>query len=224
MRLVIFDFDDTLIDNTLLDMDSFRYVLDTFHLPQASYKTLIRWRKNGTIAKNIFRRIIKKKNNMLLEKCVSARLEYLARGGGGVKLANAKTGAKETLRQIKKNNNFIVVVSSRKDKSIIKKILKNLEMVQYIDEIYCAEDCKECLGKKFSATNMKIKLYKLALSDFKFNSDEKPLAIGNLKSDIVAARKSNMIPIAISGSYRFDSGISKKARTIKDLHEVLEIL
>ncbi|MDE1764003.1 MAG: HAD family hydrolase [Thaumarchaeota archaeon] len=223
MRLVIFDLDDTLIDNTLLDIDSFMHILNLFSLPRINDKTIIRWRRNGMIAKNIFLRLMKKKDRKLLETCLKTRLQYLARGGGGLGLVKEKKDARKVLCEIKQDGHFIVIVSSRKDRSIIKKILEKLGVKRYVDSIYCAENCMD-LKERQSTIGLKVRLYRLALSDYKSLVTEKPIAVGNLKSDIVAAKKLKITALAIRGSYRFDSGISKEAKVIEKLDQILEFL
>ncbi|HJU13548.1 MAG TPA: HAD hydrolase-like protein [Candidatus Nitrosotalea sp.] len=224
MRLVIFDLDDTLIDNTLLDVDSFKHTLYLFSLQAPSGKTIVRWRKNGMIATNIFRRLVKKRDRPLLERLARARLDYLSNGGGGLGLVRARDGAIETLDEIKRKGNLIAVVSSRKDRAIIKKILREIGLSRYVDGVYCAADCKDCKDGRQSFIELKVKLYRLALSDHQSHTDEKPIAVGNLVSDIVSARRLGILPIAIRGSYRFDSGISRKAKTIGKLRQVLGFL
>ncbi|MDE2589201.1 MAG: HAD family hydrolase, partial [Patescibacteria group bacterium] len=208
---------------TLLDIDSFMHILNLFSLPRINDKTIIRWRRNGMIAKNIFLRLMKKKDRKLLETCLKTRLQYLARGGGGLGLVKEKKDARKVLCEIKQDGHFIVIVSSRKDRSIIKKILEKLGVKRYVDSIYCAENCMD-LKERQSTIGLKVRLYRLALSDYKSLVTEKPIAVGNLKSDIVAAKKLKITPLAVRGSYRFDSGVSKGAKRIENLDHLLEFL
>lgn len=222
MKLVIFDFDDTIIDNSLLDIDSFEYVSNLYKLPKNSQKQIIRWRKNGMLADNIFKRILKNRKQPSLEKCVKTRLEYLARGEG-LDLIRPKEGAVKTFHEIKKQGNVIVIVTTRNQKRIVKNILKKIRLDKYVDEIFCETDHSQLQNQSMNYVKLKENLYKLALEKTNHKT-EKSIVIGNLKSDIIAAKKLKITPFAIKGSYRFDSGISKLAKTIDSLPDVLKFL
>ena len=135
MSLIILDFDDTLIDNTKLDLDSFHYIIKKNHLKKIKDDKIIRWRKNGMLARNILRRLIIKNNNTL-ENSVKDRLDYLRKGGKGISSIILREGVRETLKKLKAMNYFIVVVTSRDDKSIVKKTLQFLKISHLIDKIY----------------------------------------------------------------------------------------
>lgn len=223
--LIIVDLDDTIIDNTRLDLDSFRYISKFYNLSFIDDKTIVRWRKNGMLAKNILQRLFVEKNHMLLDICVRKRLEYLKSGGGGIRLVNIRSGVKNTLEQIKRRGYFVTIVTSRQDIMIVKKIVKNLQLNNQIDKIYCASDITNKEIDLKNCIEIKKSLYKIALKEYlpKLTS-KKVIAVGNLRADVIAAKQMKIKPIAIKGSYRFDSGISKICKTITNFDELLNIL
>jgi len=225
MPLIIIDFDDTLIDNTKLDLDSFHYVIKNHHLKKITDTKIIRWRKNGMLAKNILNRLKTKKSDTL-ENCVSDRLDYLKKGGGGVSLITLREGVKETLEKIKKMKYFVVVVTSRENKTIVKKTLHYLKIEQFIGKIYSSSDYLEIHKNKFSdCIEIKTQLYKLVLKKNSSKIDRKKvIVVGNLKADIIAANKLKLSSIAIKGSYRFDTGISNLAVSISNFNCILNYL
>ena len=225
LGLLIIDFDDTLIDNTKLDLDSFHYIAKIYNLSAINDNTIMRWRKNGMIAKNILCRLFGERYDMPLDVCVKKRLEYLKRGGGGLRLVRIRRGAKDTLKQLRKVGYSIVVVTSRDDKTVVKKIIKNLYLDNLIDSIYCASDITAKNANLKNCVELKKRLYRLALKDhIADTTSKKVIVIGNLKADVIAAKSLKIKPIAIKGSYRFDSGISKMCKTITNFKELVNIL
>jgi len=224
MILLIFDFDDTLIDNTNLDIDSFNYISKKYKLKKIEKERIIKWRKKGMLAKNILKHLLKNKKNPKLSDCIKTRLKYLGNGGGGIKLVIEKKDTLITLKEIKTKNNIITVVTSRKNKFLVLKILKKLHFKPFIDNVYCATDCKK---NNFPIqNNIKLKkcLYQLAINDNSVQAKEKTIVIGNLTEDIIAAKNLKVIPVAVRGSYRYDFGISRLSDTIRELPEILKFL
>lgn len=225
MELIIIDFDDTLIDNTYLDLDSFRHIAEIYNLSNIDDNVIIKWRKNGMVARNILKRLLKNQKNISLNNCIKIRLEYLKKGNGGINLAKIRTGVRKTLQEIKKRGYFVAVITSRENKTIVKKIIKNLQLSSYIDNIYSASDIQNNKINLKDCIELKKCLYELALQEYLPKiKKQKVIAIGNLKADIIAAKKLRIKPIAIKGSYRYDSGISKLAKTIENFQDVLNIL
>jgi len=129
----------------------------------------------------------------------------------------------DTTKRLTKNN-IITVVTSRKNKFLVLKILKKLHFKPFIDNVYCATDCKK---NNFPIqNNIKLKkcLYQLAINDNSVQAKEKTIVIGNLTEDIIAAKNLKVIPVAVRGSYRYDFGISRLSDTIRELPEILKFL
>ena len=76
-KLIIFDFDDTLTDNTLRDVESFNFIIRKFNLPKIDFNQIIRWRSYGMLSRNILKRLLQSNEKSLLERCINARLNYL---------------------------------------------------------------------------------------------------------------------------------------------------
>jgi len=225
MSLIILDFDDTLIDNTKLDLDSFHYIIKKNHLKKIKDDKIIRWRKNGMLARNILRILIIKNNNTL-ENSVKDRLDYLRKGGKGISSIILREGVRETLKKLKAMNYFIVVVTSRDDKSIVKKTLQFLKISHLIDKIYSNSDFQKTKKRNpRDYVELKTYLYQLSLTDNHSKIGEKKvLVVGNLKADIIAAKNLKLDSVAIKGSYRFDSGIIKMTSVVCDFNSILNYL
>jgi len=222
-KLIIFDFDDTLLDNTLIDIESFNFLSKKYGLLKIKDKKIISWRKNGMLAKNIIKNMIKNKKNVLLNDCIKERLEYL-RNDGGVELSREKENAKKVLQELKKQGNYNIIVSNRENKKFIIKILKKLHISLYINAVYCKTYNEK---KKIKIDNIKLKeeLYRKVISDLESKHNiSNVIVVGNLKSDIIAAKKLKIRTIGIKGSFRYDSGLSKITHTIENLEDLLSSL
>lgn len=224
MTLILFDLDDTLIDNTLYDIDSFEYVAKQFKFRKFSNDSIIQWRKHGMLAKNILKKLIRTNNKLLLQDCVKQRITYLDSGGSGTKLIKLKPDVYETLQILKKKKYNMAIVSARKHKPSIQNILKKFNVDDCFKKIYCASDYKD-YSHKITNITLKEELYKMALLDFNKNpKHEKVFLIANLKSDFIPAKKLSIKGIGIRGSYRFDSGLSKMVVTVNFMSEIFRHL
>jgi len=225
MKLLILDLDDTILDNKDLDLDSFKYIIKTFNLKKIDDLQIIKWRKKGMLAKNILKRMINNKKNIDLESCIKNRLKYLKHGEKNLKLVKSRNAIINTLKEIKKRDYFVVITTSRENKNLVKKIIQYIGISSYIENIYCNENFKQIYNMTLKdRIDLKEKLYNLALQDFNKISNKNTIAVGNLKADIIASKRLKITPIGIKGSYRFDSGIFKLTKTIKDFQDILNFL
>ena len=121
---------------------------------------------------------------------------------------------------------FVVIVTSRDDKSIVQKTIKFLKIDQFIDKIYCYSDFKKTKKRvPKDYVELKTYLYKLSLKENHSKIGEKKvLVVGNLKADIIAAKNLKLESVAIKGSYRFDAGISKMTSVVCDFNSILNYL
>ncbi len=225
MKLLILDLDDTILDNKDLDLDSFKYIIKTFNLKKIDDLQIIKWRKKGMLAKNILKRMINNKKNIDLESCIKKRLKYLKHGEKNLKLVKSRNAIINTLKEIKRRDYFVVITTSRENKNLVKKIIQYIGISSYIENIYCNENFKQIYNMTLKdRIDLKEKLYNLALQDFNKISNKNAIAVGNLKADIIASKRLKITPIGIKGSYRFDSGIFKLTKTIKDFQDILNFL
>ena len=221
LKLLLVDLDDTLIDNTDADVESFRYVLTKFGIMSPTRQQIIQWRKNGMFAKNMFKKIIKKDSH-LLQKCVKLRLEFL-KNGKNLKYLKPKNDSYSSLEKIKSKYTdiIIVVVTSRMYKKDVYKILKQCKLNKFVNGVFCADDV-EMNGVQDYA-KLKEKLYTLAMIKFNQKKTE-TMAIGNLKTDIIAGKNLKIKTRGIKGSYRIDSGMKNLTETFESLTAIISQL
>ena len=218
--LLLIDLDDTLLDNTYADVASFQHALKIYGIKYTNKDNIIKWRKTGMRAGTIFYKICNGDTDTV-KKCMAWRHKYL-RGGGSIRHTTLKEDAAFALRRLKAKYD-IVVVSARSHKDIIIKILHMHNIDRYVSDVLCADDYskKEIKFEDYAA--LKGELYGLALERFSPKRED-CVAVGNLKSDIMGAVNIGISAYAVRGTYGFDRGIKKIAKTFKNLSEIAEAL
>ena len=220
MGLLLIDLDDTLLDNAGADVASFQYALRRYGIGYVDSKNIIKWRMMGMHADTIMYRICEGDTKMVKE-CMEWRREYLS-GNKSVAHINLKEDAVSALRRLQRKYE-IVVVTARSHRSIVMKILTVHGIDKYVSDMLCADDYskKEIKFKDYAA--LKGELYGLALKRFD-SKKEDCVAVGNLKSDIVAAVNMDITAYAVRGSYGFDPGIAEIAKAFKSLSDLADVL
>ena len=105
-KLIIFDFDDTLTDNTLRDVESFNFIIRKFNLPKIDFNQIIRWRSYGMLSHNILKRLLQSNEKLLLERCINARLNYLNKLYVYTNFVKLKPDVIRTLDILKKKESY----------------------------------------------------------------------------------------------------------------------
>ena len=187
MKLIIFDFDGTLIDSASDLVDSINEMLKEFKLKEAPFDEAVKWIGNGSL-KLVERALTYNgiEDDKFLEKAHKIFKEKY-------KHLNAKKTklypyAKELLDNLSKNHNLALVTN--KPDEYIKPILKkfNINVFDFI------------LGGNFEHKKPSpIPLLK-ACEYFSVNPSE-AIMIGDSKNDILAAKNAKIKSIAITHGY-----------------------
>jgi len=135
IKLLIFDFDDTLINNETLDFQSFKNTSSFFKSYIPTRKEIRKFRTRGFLASKIIMKIQKKsKRNFNEQEFMKFRKEFLE-SDASIKYLKFQPHAKNSLKKLYSYNIPIVICSLRKHKSIIKKFLRTNNVHLYIDFI-----------------------------------------------------------------------------------------
>jgi phosphoglycolate phosphatase-like HAD superfamily hydrolase len=188
IKLVIFDFDDTIINNNTLDYQSFKNSSIFFKLYIPSVNEIKKFRKKGYLASTIFDWIQKKSKKKINKyKFLNFRKQFLE-SNSSIKYLKFQPGAKNTLKKLNSYGIFIVICSLRKRKSIIKKFLKSNDVYSYIDHIINYE--KGTLDTRKPKLSIKIKkiMFKKIMKQYK-RKPEETMSIGNSIADYLAAKE-----------------------------------
>jgi len=204
-KLIIFDFDDTLTDNTLRDVESFNFIIRKFNLPKIDFNQIIRWRSYGMLSHNILKRLSQSNEKLLLERCINARLNYLNKLYVYTNFVKLKPDVIRTLDILKKKNHILVVNS-------------------YFKKVYGKKDRRLVMKTTKDILEFKRITYKQILLDFNFlKKINDVLVIGNLKTDIIPANELKIKSIMIKGSFRFDRSHQIICHKIKKFDEILSL-
>ena len=223
-KLIIFDFDDTLTDNTLRDVESFNFIIRKFNLPKIDFNQIIRWRSYGMLSHNILKRLLQSNEKLLLERCINARLNYLNKLYVYTNFVKLKPDVIRTLDILKKKNHILVVNSAGSDYKILTKLLSRFRIHRYFKKVYGKKDRRLVMKTTKDILEFKRITYKQILLDFNFlKKINDVLVIGNLKSDIIPANELKIKSIMIKGSFRFDRSHQIICHKIKKFDEILSL-
>ncbi len=213
-RLLLLDLDDTILDNKLADIESFRRVLKDYRIRPPASSEIMRWRKNGMLAGNIFKRAVRN-DPELAQRCASSRLEFL-RDDKNIVLLRPKPDAYSALKRIS-GSLKIAIVTARTGEGGVQEILRRCRLHEFVDRVLCEEDVGD--GGYADYAGLKEGLYRLAIRKTGCKKTE-TVVVGNLKSDIVAGKRLGLKTYGIKGSYRYDSGLKGITDTFEDLESV----
>ena len=201
IKLIIFDFDDTLIDNDKLDYQSFVSSFKEFGLSKPTLNDIIKYRKKGLFAEDIIKKYLKSKKNISYLDIQSSRQKFL-KNNLIISHFKLKKNLLKSLKNIKNKKIDCFLCSSRDQKKLIIKFLKQKNFYQYFSKYYFKDD----LGIKIDNSNyanrlsIKIKLLKIIINESNFRKNE-ILFIGNSKEDLLAAEKNKLNFIYFQNSY-----------------------
>ena len=214
MKLIIFDFDGTLIDSAPDLVDSINEMLKEFNLKEAPFDEAIKWIGNGSL--KLVERALKYngiEDNEFLEKAHKVFKEKY-------KHSNAKktvlyAGAKELLYELKEYN--LALITNKPDE-YIKPILQKFD-IDVFDFI---------LGGDFEYKKPSpIPLLK-ACEYFKVSPD-KAVMIGDSKNDILAAKNAKIKSIAVTHGYNQGENIKDYepdfiVNSLKEIKDIIDAM
>lgn len=188
IKLLIFDFDDTLINTEVLDYQSFKNTSSFFKSYIPTRKEIRKLRKKGFLASEIIRKIYKKsKQNFNEQEFIKFRKEFLE-SDASIKYLKFQPYAKNSLKKLYSYDIPIVICSLRKHKSIIKKFLRANNVHLYIDFILNDEKGNLDTRNPKIGLMVKTKMLKKTMKKYRLKSYE-VISIGNSISDYRAAKK-----------------------------------
>lgn len=218
LKLIIFDLDDTLINNRMVDYHSFVDVLIKFGLEPIKPVDLYALRKQGLSADELLATLIDSDLAKLYKQVQLARRRLLNSGVLWRRYAKPFPQVKKLLQQLKNDGLSIAIVTIRRDHALITQLLDSFQLGQLVDFLYCRDDYASFAKARQSSGywyNLKVAGYKTSLSKFGV-SQETALVIGDDPSDIEAALASNISVIRVRNAYKDLAfvGLGKKIKTV----------
>jgi phosphoglycolate phosphatase-like HAD superfamily hydrolase len=202
IKSVIFDFDDTLIDNRDLDYQGFVIPCSQLHMAIPQKKEITHLRKNGFLAKDIVKHIKKQtKTRFSVEDFLLLRASFL-QSSKSISLLSLRNKTINVFSYLRRRNVKCFLCTVRKDKKVILNFLKQHNLEKIFQEVYTTKDTGCDLDNTNSQNRILIKnsliykiikKYNLILNEIVF--------VGNSEDDYKSAMQTNVNFILFINSY-----------------------
>jgi len=223
IRLVIFDFDDTIIDNKNLDYQSFKQTSFKLNGYIPTRQEIFDLRKKNFLAIDIIHWLIKKSENRYnIKRFWKERIKFLENISSLDHLSLRPYG-KHFLRKLKKNQVIVVIATLRKNKKFLEIFLKKEDISCYIDFIFTLKNNKIETRKSSNAIKIKQNMIKLIQKSYGLKSNE-ILSIGDSLADYEAARRCKINHVILKTNKKFKKISTKNISTFKELNSRIEYI
>lgn len=188
IKLIILDFDDTIVNNQILDYQSFKNSSKFFKSYTPSQVEVRRLRNKGFLASEIINRIQKKsKINFNEQEYIKFRKKFLE-SNISIKYLKLQPYVKDFFKKLYSYDIPIVICSLRKHKSIIKKFLRTHKVHWYIDSIVNYEKGNLDTTNPKNSLLVKTKMFKKVMKKYHLKPSE-IFSLGNSISDYKSAKE-----------------------------------
>jgi phosphoglycolate phosphatase-like HAD superfamily hydrolase len=222
-KLIIFDFDDTLTDNSERDFQSFQYIIKKFKLNSMNKNEIINLRKNSNNSEFIIKKIINSNNQKLYNECYQERLFFLEKNLSYENYVKLKFCTLEILNRLKINKYLIALNSIQSNHTNFLNVVENFKIKNYFHEIVTDNSISSNSSYQ-NRYNVKKILYEKILNRLKINDPKDVLVVGNLFSDILPANSLKIDSIMIKGSFGFDNSQNYSINQISELEEIFKFI
>ena len=222
-KLIIFDFDDTLTDNSQRDFQSFQYIIKKFYLKSINKNELINFREKSKTSEFIIKKIMNSDDEKLYNKYYQDRLVFLEKKSSYENFVKLKFCTLEILNKLKNDKYILTLNSIQSNHKNFLNILEKLKIKNYFQEIVTN---KLILANSSyqDRYNMKKIMYKKILEKLKIDNLNDVLVVGNLFSDILPANALGIDSIMIKGSFGFDNSQNHLTNKISKLEEIFKFI
>lgn len=223
IRSVIFDFDDTLINNVLLDYTGFDMPCKKLGIKGIDFQSFLHLRKKGLLAKDIVKKIeLNSKMKFDTSKFISLRNEFL-QSEESVSFLQLNAGTRNVLSFLTSKKIKCFLCSIRNNKKIVIEFLKRNYMLQYFSDIYLMDDIRANFDKGIPSNRILIKnslIYRV-MKEHSLSSDGM-LLIGNSEDDYNSSNNMHVEFICYDNSHvsNMIEGI-RKAKSMMDIKKQL---
>lgn len=218
IKLIVFDFDDTITDNRRLDHQAFKIPSKKLSLIAPSKKKIIKFRKKDYSAEKIIR-IYNKNNEKKIEKFLQIRNQFLL----NIKSADfltLKPNTKTLLNFLQKKKILCIICTTKINKKIVTKFLTNHNLKNTFFKIYSTKDLGLLLDNRSSKNRIKIKtmlINKIIKQSFLEKCEI--LYVGNSMEDFYAVENLKIQFVYFQNSYLKNYRL-KKINTVSTMKEL----
>jgi len=224
IKLIIFDFDDTLTDNSKLDLCSFLIPCKKLDLKEPTATKIISLRKNGHLAKDIVKRILQyKSQRFLYNEFIRIRNGYLE-SKMSLRHMKLQNNAKSLLRILQQKKITCVLSSANKDKNKVLRFLQINNIKKYFSKTYFMDDLCFKIDNSSEENRVLIKkslLYKI-IKHQHVNRNE-IIYVGNSIEDLEAANYFRLPFVYYQNHYlkKLDNSDIIKTNNMKNLKKLI---
>lgn len=221
-KLIIFDFDDTLTDNSERDYQSFLHVIETYNLKPIEKDIILSWRRTGKSSSFIIKKLVADETNNF-EKYLNCRSEFLSSISSYTNFVSLKNCTLEILSQLHSTNLILVLNSLQFQPKIFLNVLEHFKIKQFFKKII-SRSLSSSENSFQNRSILKKSMYQDIMSEFELIDKDDILIIGNLFSDIIPANELNIDSFMIEGSFSFDMSQNYPCKKILKLKNILEFV
>jgi len=225
IRLIIFDFDDTITDNFLLDLKSFYFTCKQFDVKLPTKNKILKFRREGLLASDISKHLVGNSNKIDLDSFIIHRKKFLE--NNSVKYLRLKKNIKKLFSFIKTKEIKIVICSANKHKFIIEDFLKINKIFHKFSKILTMAELGFTIDNSSFSNRVLIKKSLLHNILKKFNiSTNEIVFVGNSLEDLQSANyfgipfiyfQNNYLPLQKKKNTHTVNSIIELRQTIGDL-------
>jgi phosphoglycolate phosphatase-like HAD superfamily hydrolase len=223
IQLVIFDFDDTITDNSLFDYQSFVFTCKKLNLQIPKKNKIIKLRKKGFTAKEIIKmlKLYDKKTSM--DEFIEIRSKFLDMEKFQCKI-KLKNKTKYLLYFLLRKKIRCILCSAKINKQFVINFLKKENIHKYFQKTYFMKDLNILLDNLDESNRILIKniILKKILKDEKLLSSE-IIYIGNSNEDYQAAKNKNLKYIHYQNSY-LKKLEEKNVIKVNNMYKIVKII
>jgi len=196
--LVIFDFDDTIVDNSKLDYMGFKIPCQKLGIGFPTKSKLITYRKKGMLANEIIQMF--SSDNEKLNKFLKLRQNFLKNKSSNY--LKVKPYSNLVFQKLINNNNELIISTANNNTKMVNKFLKENNLNKFFKKIFTMNKLDiELENNNFSNRILiKTSLLRLIIKNYK-NSIKHFIFIGNSLEDYYAAKKLKIEFIYFLNSY-----------------------
>jgi FMN phosphatase YigB (HAD superfamily) len=222
-KLIIFDFDDTLTDNSERDLQSFQHIIKKFNLKSRDKNEIYNWRKNSMTSEFIIKKLMNSNEEQSYQKYFQERLFFLEKNSSYTNYVKLKSCTLEILKKLKNDKYILALNSIQSNHNNFLEIVENFKIKGYFHEIV-TNKLTSSYNSYQNRYNTKKRLYEKILKKIKIDKPEEILVIGNLFSDILPANTLGIESIMIKGSFGFDNSQNHSYNRISKLEEIYKFI